>query len=138
MDGLVNVSIMVLRGFKMNVFPQLEGPVIIRLRFLPLPFLRSSRTLSAIQIYSHHYFLVFLEPCSTKFFPCTMDHMGFVEKIANVQCDFLTFVGQLVQLRPLPKFLLSTLDKPFMGYLQQSFSRTSGHFQLVWLPKLIG
>ena len=55
-DGLVNVSNMVLRGFKMNAFPQLEGPVIIRLRFLPLHFLQSSQTLSVLLYYLQYYF----------------------------------------------------------------------------------
>ena len=40
----------------MNAFPQLEGPVIIRLRFLPLHFLQSSQTLSVLLHYLQCYF----------------------------------------------------------------------------------
>ena len=78
----------------------------------------------------------FLEPCWAKFLPCVLDPIDFVKKIANVQCDFVTFIGQLDLPQQLPKILLSTLGKHFVGCLQQSFSRTSSLFQLVRLPKL--
>ena len=42
--GLLKVSYMSVRGFKMNVFPQFAAPVIITLRYFPLPFSSNSCT----------------------------------------------------------------------------------------------